>query len=214
MYLPASFREDRIEELHAIIASVRLATLVTNGPDGLAANHVPMIVDAAASPNGTLIGHLARANPQWKQLAGGTAIAIFLGASTYVTPSWYPSKAETGEVVPTWNFVAVHAYGRPVVIEDKPRLRSIVERLTTTLEAPRAAPWHVADAPEPYLDRMLGAIVGFEIPIDRIEGKLKLSQNKSDRDRDGVRDGVARERPAGHDELLRLSAAGAARRPG
>lgn len=203
MYRPPAFREDRLPELHALIDEIRLGTLVTHGPGGMIASHVPMLVDAGASPRGTLVGHLARANPQWKDLAGGVAMAVFLGASTYVTPSWYPSKADRGEVVPTWNYVAVHAYGTPIVIEERAALRSIVERLTAAMEGPRAAPWQVADAPAAYIDRLLGAIVGFEIPIDRLEGKLKLSQNKDDRDRDGVVQGMTDERPPGYEELLR-----------
>lgn len=187
MYRPVHFREDRIEVQHALVRAHPLGLLVTAGPGGLQANQVPFLIDASASTHGTLRAHLARANPQWRELAAAEqCLVVFQGPQVYITPSWYPSKHETGKAVPTWNYVTVQAWGRPRVIEDAAWLRRHVEELTDTNEAGRAVPWKVDDAPADYLTAQLRAIVGIEIPIDRIEGKWKVSQNRSESDRAGV----------------------------
>ncbi len=187
MYVPGSFREERIDVLHAAIRQTGLATLVTLGNDGLTASHVPMLLDSDPGPYGTLHGHLARANPQSKPGAPGIqALAIFQGVEGYITPSWYETKRQTGKVVPTWNYVAVHAYGPLVLFDDPERLRALVTRLTEREEAERASPWAVSDAPSPFIDSMLKAIVGFTIPLARIEGKWKMSQNRPAEDVAGV----------------------------
>lgn len=192
MYLPRAFVDEDLSRLHEVMQRSRLATLVTWGALGLQASHLPLLLDPAAGPNGTLYGHLAKANPQCTELASGAeALLIFMGEDAYVSPSFYPSKAEHGKVVPTWNYVAVHAYGQPEVFTDPQRLLQVVEGLTERHEAGRPQPWKVADAPADYVDGMLKAIVGFALPIQRLEGKRKLSQNRNAEDIAGVRDGLA-----------------------
>jgi transcriptional regulator len=192
LYVPPLFKEDRIDVLHDAIRRSGLATLITNTADGLIASHVPMLLDAQPTPYGTLIGHLARPNPQARG-AIGEALAIFQGPEAYITPSWYETKRETGKVVPTWNYVAVHAYGTVEFFDDRERLRDVVTRLTERQEAPRAAPWAVTDAPADFIDVMLKGIVGFAMPIVRLEGKWKMSQNRPPADRAGVVDGLEAE---------------------
>lgn len=186
MYRPAHFREDRPPVLHRLIEDHPLATLVTLGPEGLVADHLPMEVDPAAGPLGTLRGHVARANEVWRISDPGEALAIFQGPQTYVSPAWYPSKAEHGRVVPTWNYAVVHARGPLRIVEDRQWLRALVTRLTERHERGRPRPWHVTDAPAGFVEGMLGAIVGIEIPIARLEGKWKASQNRGPADRAGV----------------------------
>lgn len=191
MYLPRHFEETRVEVLHALIREYPLGTLVTLGADGLNANHIPIEIDPEPAPFGTLRGHVARANPVWRDsIADVEALVVFQGPTAYVSPSWYPSKRETGKVVPTYNYAVVHAYGRLCSIEDPAWLRRFVERLTGRFESGRAEPWQVADAPESYIDAQLRAIVGIEIPITRLLGKWKVSQNRSALDRAGVVDGL------------------------
>jgi transcriptional regulator len=189
VYLPPLFKEDRVDVLHDAIRRTGLATLITNTADGLIASHVPMLLAAEPAPYGTLIGHLARPNPQARG-AIGQALAIFQGPEAYITPSWYETKRETGKVVPTWNYVAIHAYGTVEFFDDRERLRDVVTRLTDRQEAPRDTPWAVTDAPTDFIDVMLRGIVGFVIPIDRLEGKWKMSQNRPAADRSGVIDGL------------------------
>ncbi|MGE8151950.1 FMN-binding negative transcriptional regulator [Pseudomonas vancouverensis] len=192
MYLPKAFAIDDLSQLHELILATRLAIVVTHGEHGLQASHVPVLLHREQGPNGTLYGHLAKANPQWKDLRDGAeALVIFPGADAYVSPGFYPSKAEHGKVVPTWNYVAVHAYGNAETFSDGGRLLDIVSTLTDRHEAGRAQPWSVADAPADYIDGMLKAIVGFAIPIERLEGKRKLSQNRSTADIAGVREGLS-----------------------
>ncbi len=192
MYQPAAFREERTGVMHALIREYPLATLVTQAVGTLEANHLPLLIDAEPAPNGTLRGHVARANPLWRQLhEGNEALAVFQGPQAYVTPSWYPTKRETGKVVPTWNYAVVHARGSLVVHDDRAWLRDLVSRLTDQQEAPLARPWGIADAPADYIEQMLGAIVGIEIRITRLEGKWKISQNRGAADREGVAAGFA-----------------------
>lgn len=191
MYQVDAFREDRIEVMHALMRSHRLATLVTVS-DGVAdADHIPLLIDPDPSPCGTLRGHVARANPLWRHADGQEVLAIFQGPQTYVTPYWYPSKRETGKVVPTWNYAVVHAHGRLQVRDDRNWLRALVTRLTEQQEAAFPQPWRVDDAPAEYLERMLGAIVGIEIPLTRLAGKWKVSQNRNEADRSGVVEGLS-----------------------
>jgi transcriptional regulator len=195
MYRPSHFQEDRPEILHALIRAHPLAQLVTAGGEGIEANPLPLLIDPTASANGTLRGHLARGNSQVAALrAGGEALVIFQGPDAYVSPSWYPSKRAAGpghgKVVPTWNYAAVHAWGVPRVIDDADWLRRLIEDLTQSQEQGRPTPWAVGDAPEDFIATMVKAIVGIEIPIDRIQGKWKISQNRSEPDRRGVAEGL------------------------
>jgi transcriptional regulator len=189
VYVPPLFKEDRVEVLHEAIRRARLATLVTATADGLIASHVPMLLDPAPAPYGTLVGHLARPNSQARG-ALGEALAIFQGPEAYVSPSWYATKRANGKVVPTWNYVAIHAYGTAEFFTDPERLREVVTRLTVRHEADRPEPWAVSDAPADFIDGMLRGIVGFAMPITRLEGKWKMSQNRPAEDRAGVVDGL------------------------
>jgi transcriptional regulator len=202
MYTPNHFAINDLLELQQQILGTRLALLVTHGEQGLQASHLPLLLNTEEGPNGTLYGHFARANAQWKELQNGAeALVIFAGTDAYVSPGFYPSKAEHGKVVPTWNYVAVHAYGTAEVFTDADRLLTLVSALTDRHEAGRAQPWTVADAPADYIDGMLKAIVGFALPIQRLEGKRKLSQNRSPVDIAGVREGLAAS-PDAHDQAL------------
>jgi transcriptional regulator len=194
MYLPAHFAETRVDLLHAAIRDAGLATLVTTGPGGLDASHLPFLLDPTPAPLGRLVGHLARANPCWRETpASSEALVIFLGPDAYVTPSWYATKRETGKVVPTWNYLTIHARGRVTFFDDNDRLLDLVTRLTDREEQPRTAPWKVTDAPADYVDGMLQAIVGVELEITRLEGKWKASQNRTAADREGVAAGLEAE---------------------
>ena len=191
MYIPGQFREERVAVLHELIRARPLATLVTTDADGLAANHIPMLIDMEPSPLGTLVGHVARGNPVWRS-AGIAALVIFTGPEHYISPSWYPAKQEHGRVVPTWNYAAVHAYGKLQIHQDPAWLLRLVTRLTETHEAQFERPWAVADAPAEYIDGLLKGIVGIEIKIERLEGKWKMGQNRSEEDREGAADGLRR----------------------
>ena len=194
MYLPPHFKQEDIAELHRAIGEARLATLVTSGSEGMEASHVPILLDAGEGAYGAIRGHVSRANMQWRRVdAAVPALAIFLGADAYVSPSWYPTKQETGKVVPTWNYLAVHAYGRIEFFEDATRLRAIVTALTQRHEGRRAQPWAVEDAPADYIAGQLKGIIGFRLAIDRLEGKWKLSQNRNAADRSGVVEGLRTE---------------------
>ena len=194
MYLPKEFTETRVPVLHDAIRQAKLGTLVTLGVAGLEASHVPMLIDPEPAPYGTLMGHIARTNPQWRRpTAGVQALAMFLGPNAYISPAWYATKRQTGKVVPTWNYVAIHAYGEVRFFEDAERLLRLVTRLTETHEAGRPEPWAVSDAPASYIQTMLKGIVGFELPIVRLEGKWKMSQNRPAEDRAGTIQGLRRE---------------------
>lgn len=202
MYIPPLFREERLDVLLDLIRNQPLGTLITGGPGGLLANLVPFDL-ALEGEKGLLRAHLSKANDQLPALrAGGEALVLFQGPQAPISPSWYPSKAEGGKVVPTWNFVAVSVRGRPRVVEDMDWLRRHMEALTAHLEAARAKPWSLADAPPTFIEAQLAGVVGLEIPIDAIEGKWKVSQNRPEGDRQGVADGLRRE--AGREAMARL----------
>lgn len=187
MYNPAHFALTDPEALQRVIHQHPLGMLVTHGPEGLDANHLPFEYDPSRGEHGTLIAHVARANPVWQQCAGGADVmVVFRGVEGYISPSWYPSKHEAHRQVPTWNYEVVHAHGRLTVRDDEKFVRGVVARLTRTHEAAEPQPWKMGDAPADYLDMMLQAIVGLEIAVTRLEGKAKLGQNKELRDRQGA----------------------------
>ena len=190
MYVPAHFEQTDRTAVHALMREHPLAALVTSGPAGLTADPVPLEFDPDDGEHGTLLGHVARANPLWRVAAGRPVLAIFNGPQAYVSPSWYASKAATHKVVPTWNYTVVHAHGVLEAVDDAPWLRALVGHLTDRHEAPRAAPWAVQDAPPDYVQQMLRALVGIRIPIARLVGKWKVSQNRSGDDRLGVATGL------------------------
>jgi transcriptional regulator len=187
MYQPPLFREDRIEVQHRLIRAHPLGLLITAGQAGLLANPFPFLLDSDGPDKGTLRVHMARANPQWRELETvEECLVVFQGPQDYVTPSWYATKRETGKVVPTWNYATVHAWGRPRVVNDDAWLRRQIGDLTDSRETLRAAPWKVEDAPADFVVAQMRGIVGIEIPIARIEGKWKMSQNRPEADRAGV----------------------------
>jgi transcriptional regulator len=162
------------------------------------ANPIPFLLDSDSPSPGVLRCHLARSNPQWRELMGvEECMAVFQGPESYITPSWYATKRETGKVVPTWNYATVHVWGRPTVIEDAAWLRRQIDGLTALQEGRRAAPWSVSDAPDDFVAAQVRGIVGVEIPISRIEGKWKVSQNRPENDRAGVVQGLTAEGDAG-----------------
>lgn len=209
MYLPASFHETRIDVLHALIRDYPFGTIVLHGAEGLAANHLPfeLVSDTL------LHGHVARGN-ELVQADGAPVLVIFQAADGYISPNWYPSKHETGREVPTWNYAVVHVHGHLRVTNDKVWLRQLLERLTDHHEADQPNPWHVSDAPEDHIEKMLQAIVGIEISIDRIEGKFKLSQNHPDANRAGVLRGLGERAGRRDDELADLMQQAEERRNG
>ena len=187
MYQPPHFREDDAAIQHALMRAHPLGLLVTNGSAGLEANLIPFVLDAIAGEHGTLRGHLARPNPQWQQLdPAAEALVVFQGPEAYVTPSWYAAKAESGKVVPTWNYAVVQVHGQIRTTDDPRWLRAQIEALTDQQEGRRAQPWHVTDAPAPYVEGQIRGIVGIEIAISRIEGKWKASQNRPAQDQPNI----------------------------
>jgi transcriptional regulator len=188
MYTPAYSREDRTDVMQDAMRRIGFATLVTTGEGGIQATHLPMVLDAAAGALGTLSGHFARPNPQAR--IEGDALAIFLGPHGYVSPSWIPAKRETGKAVPTWNYIAVHAAGPLTLHDDAGWLRNHLEKLTAANEGHRPAPWKVSDAPADYIAAMQRGITGFSLPIARLEGKWKLSQNHPDATRAEIAAGL------------------------
>jgi len=197
MYTPPAFREDDREALCALMRAAPFASLVTATADGMECTPLPLWLDPEEGPLGTLYGHVARANPHWRAEAVGETLAIFSGPDAYVSPGWYATKQETGKVVPTWNYLTVHARGPVEFFEDADRLLDVVTRLTDAHEAGRAAPWAVSDAPETFIRAQLRGIVGLRLPIARLEGKRKMSQNRSATDREGVAAGLGEsENPA------------------
>lgn len=195
MYNSKPHQEHDLTRLHQHMLDTRLAVLVSQGEQGLLATHLPVLVDTAEGDFGTVYAHLARANRQWQDLQhGGEALLVFPGADAYVSPGYYPSKAENPKVVPTWNYLAVHAYGPAEVIHEAEPLLAIVSRLTDRHEQGRSEPWKVTDAPADYIEGMLRAIVGIRLPIARLQGARKLSQNRSAEDYAGVREGLGASR--------------------
>lgn len=191
MYQPPHFREDRLEIQHALIRAHPLGLLITHGKTGLIANPIPFVLDEAASSLGILRAHLSRANPQWRDFdQSQEALVVFQGTETYITPSWYEAKREHGKVVPTWNYAIVQAHCRMTIKDDPQWLLQQVTAMTSTQEASRPEPWAVNDAPAEFLAAQMKGIVGVEIEITRIEGKWKVSQNRSDADRSGVAEGL------------------------
>ena len=179
MYQPSHFEESRPEVLHALLRTHPLATLVTLTAQGLEANHIPLVLRTQGVDRPTLVGHVARANPLWRETDLATPVlAIFQGPQHYISPGWYASKAEHGKVVPTWNYAVVHAKGTLQVHDDAAWIRAQMVELTGQQEAGMARPWAVDDAPPDYTDKLLGAVVGIEIPIDSLVGKWKVSQNQ------------------------------------
>ena len=187
MYVPAHFEENRPEVLHQLITDQPFGTLVTTGPNGLDANHLPFEFAPGEGPQGTLRAHVARANPVWQEVASQPdTLVIFQGPAAYISPNWYPSKHEAHRQVPTYNYMVVHAHGKIVVRDEEAFVRGLVARLTRTMEANEPRPWKMGDAPADYISQMLGAIVGIEIEVTRLVGKWKLGQNKEARDRRGA----------------------------
>ena len=187
MYLPSAFALTDPQELHRILREHPLGTLVTHGPQGLDADHIPFEFDPDTGPLGTLRAHVARANPVWQQVAAGSPVlVVFRGEQAYVSPNWYPSKHEAHRQVPTWNYEVVHAHGTFTAHDDARYLRGVVARLTRHHEVTEPVPWKMSDAPADYLAQMMGQIVGIEIAVTSLVGKSKMSQNKEARDRQGV----------------------------
>jgi len=181
VYIPKFNLETRLDVIHNLIETHPLATLVTMGASGLIATHIPMVLHRSEGPSGTLRGHISRANPQWRELNPAIeALAIFTGPEHYITPNWYPEKAEDGKVVPTWNYAVVHAYGPITLIEDPSWLLTHLNSLVTKHESSFPQPWKISDAPEDYIASQMRGIIGIELPIRRLEGKWKVSQNKSE----------------------------------
>ncbi len=204
MYQPPHFREERIEVQHALIRAYPFGLLVSAGADGLLADPMPFLLDTDASTNGTLRTHMARANPHWRALQNATeALVVFQGADAYVTPSWYPSKHETGKAVPTWNYAMVQVHGTPRVVEDREWLLKMVTDLTSVHEAGRTDAWAVSDAPASFVEAQLKGIVGVEIEIARITGKWKISQNRPVADRVGVVAGLEADGATAMAQLVR-----------
>ena len=191
MYNPLLFREDRVPALFDAIEKIGLGTLIASTTEGLEANHIPMLVSSNPKPYGTLLGRVARANPVWQNVEQGSdALAIFLGANAYISPSWFPSKKETGKGVPTWNCLAIHAYGKIHFYDNALELKEHVGALSNHHEADFPEPWALSDAPADYIDMMVQRIVGFRLTVTRIEGKWKMSQNREAQDAKGVQEGL------------------------
>ena len=203
MYRPAHFVEDDRATLHALMRRYDFATLITMAGEAPVATHLPLLLDAERGANGTLLGHVSRANKQWRDFAGAESLAIFQGPHAYVSPRWYATTA----LVPTWNYAVVHAYGRPVIVDDAAAKLAVIERLVSVQEAVMPEPWRVDEVPGDYRDMQLSGIVVFEIEITRLVGKFKMSQDKAPADRAGVIAALeARDDPLGHD-VARIMAA-------
>jgi transcriptional regulator len=202
MYLPAHFEERDVSVIHRLIRAHPLGAVVTLTPDGLDANHIPLLVHADPLPFGTLHGHVARGNALWRQ-DGTEALVILQGPDAFISPSWYPTKQEHAKVVPTWNYAVVHAHGTLRAVDDPVWLRAHVDELTRTHESSQAVPWHVTDAPADFIDQTIKGIVGIEIQIARLVGKWKVSQNRSQADREGAADALTKQGAARMAGLVR-----------
>jgi transcriptional regulator len=191
MYIPRANQEDRIPVIHKLMEDQPFASLITMGTSGLFASHIPMVLERDGTPFGQLKGHISRANQQWKEFSPSIeALAVFSGPQHYITPSWYPEKVKTAKVVPTWNYAVVHAYGHLKVIEDSEWLMAHLHSLVNIHEASFPVPWKIGDAPADYVASQVKGIVGLEMVIERLEGKWKVSQNRSEQDRVGVAEGL------------------------
>jgi len=187
LYNPRWYKEERLEVLQAAVDRISFGTIITNSTSGILASHVPMLIDRSRGERGTLFGHVAKGNSQWRESRqDADGLAVFLGPDAYISPSWYQTKRETGKVVPTWNYAAIHVRGPVAFFEDSERLRDVVTKLTRHHEADSKEPWQVTDAPAGYISDQLKLIVGFEMPIASIEGKWKMSQNRPQADIDGA----------------------------
>jgi len=187
MYIPTQYQEPDVAVLHALIRAHPLGAWVVRSGEDLVVNHIPFAIDASRGERGTLIGHVARPNAVWTQISESvSSVVIFQGAESYISPSWYPTKQDTGKAVPTWNYAVVHAHGVPSLFEDRERLLAHVTALTNTHESTFEAPWRVSDAPADFIHAMLKGIVGIEIPIASLTGKWKVSQNRPEADRRAV----------------------------
>ncbi|WPG36037.1 FMN-binding negative transcriptional regulator [Variovorax sp. EBFNA2] len=192
MYVSRHHRQPDLGASHALIDAHPLGAWVVPAADGLVANHLPFLLDRSRGPFGTLLGHVSRANPVWRQLdASAPSVVLFQGPQAYITPGWYPGKAEHGQVVPTWNYAVAHAHGIARAIDDEAWLLDLLARLTAANEAGQPVPWQTTDAPEAFIRKLARAVVGIEIPIDRLEGKLKASQDEALPDRQGTVQGLA-----------------------
>ena len=194
MYVPKHFAVDDEQDIRQFVEATRLGALISHGPDGLFATHIPWLVDTHVSIGATLTAHVARANPHWKMIGGGTdALVIFTGANAYITPGWYPSKQDHGKIVPTWNYQAVHLYGHVEALQNSEDIETAIRRLSDKMEHKRETPWSIDDAPRNYIDKMISAIVGLKFTITNVEAKYKLDQNKADQDRLGAAKGLSAE---------------------
>jgi transcriptional regulator len=203
MYIPPANRPPGADEVASLLDATRVGDLVTAGDDGLTVSMIPFLYDRSRGPNGSLLGHVARPNAQWRTADGREGLVLVHGPDGYISPAWYAAKREHGRVVPTWNYILVAVHGTVRVHDDADWTRDVVERLTRTHESGRSDPWSVSDAPEPYIAGQLRAIVGIELEIDRIEAKWKLSQNRSAADVAGAIEGLR----SGSDDDRALAAA-------
>lgn len=191
MYVPKHHQLKEHDAAFSLMVSHPLGAWVCQTQDGLVANHLPFFLDRTRGPHGVLMGHVARANTVWRQLTLlAPSVVIFQGPQAYITPGWYPSKAEHGKVVPTWNYLVAHVHGTARVVEDRDWMLDMLNRLTDTQEAHQPQPWQVGDAPSDYIEKLMRAVVGIEIVIDRVEGKLKVSQDEDMPDRHGTVKGL------------------------
>lgn len=214
MYIAPHNRETDTATLQAAMNDIGFATLVSAPASGILVSHIPLLtIPQPGPPNGTLIGHVARANPHWEAASGEPVVAIFMGPNGYISPNWYETKRQTGKAVPTWNYIAIHAHGTLRSFDDPTRLLDIVTRLTDRYEARSPQPWHVSDAPADYIDSMLKAIIGVEITIERIEGKYKLNQNRPEYDHTGALEGLHARGDEASAALARAMADAKLRRP-
>ena len=204
MYIPKQFEQPRVEAMHELMRVRPLATLVTLSSGGLDANHIPLHLADAPAPFGTLRGHVARANPLWRDFAKDIEVlAIFHGPDAYITPSWYATKQENGKVAPTWNYTVVHAHGALRVVDDAVWMRAHLEALTDCHEANFPKPWAVSDAPQEFTEKLIESVVGIEIVITKLSGKWKVSQNQPEKNRAGVIEGL---RGCGHSDAVEIAA--------
>jgi transcriptional regulator len=206
MYAAQQFAQDNVSIMRAYLVEHPFGALVADTADGLSVDHIPLEFDAASGSKGRLVGHIARSNPLWRGFESGPALAVFSARHGYVSPDWYVSKAADPRVVPTWNYAAVHVSGTLRFFHDADRIKELLVRLTDRFESARPTPWRMSDAPAEFIDGLVGSVVGMELQIERMQGKWKLSQNRSREDRDGVMAGLRREGGANGAALADLMA--------